>query len=259
MTAAVRFDWHELQTRDCARALRFYQAFCGWTAVDVTNGGPRPRHLCALDGRALGAVTASQAPPHVPAFWLPFLSVAELDATVAKARTLGARVLREPAPAPGAGRLAVAVDPQGAVFGLREGAAPALIDAPPGAFCWDELLTNDPASAAAFYAALAGCSVQTVDLGPFGAYRILAGQGGRIAGVMKHPENLHPHWLPYLAARGVDAETSRAVQLGASLYFAPRDVPGAGRVSGVDDPTGAGVCLIDAAPSPPPENRLELG
>jgi predicted enzyme related to lactoylglutathione lyase len=63
---------------------------------------------------------------------------------------------------------------------------------------------------------------------------------------MKHPENVHPHWLPFLGVRDVDAETSRAVELGASLYFAPRDVPGVGRMSGVDDPTGAGVCLMDA-------------
>jgi uncharacterized protein len=58
-----------------------------------------------------------------------------------------------------------------------------------------------------------------------GTYRILVSDGRRIAGVMKSPENVHPHWLPYLGVRGVDAETTRAVGLGASLYFAPRDVP----------------------------------
>jgi predicted enzyme related to lactoylglutathione lyase len=245
MTAAVWFDWHELQTRDCARALRFYQALSGWT-VEASPGGPRERHLCALDGQALGAVTISQAPPHVPAFWLPFLAVADLDATVARAGTLGARLLREPTPLPGAGRPAVALDPRGAVFGLRAaGAAAAPQEPAPGAFCWDELLTDDAESSATFYAALTGCSSEAVDLGPLGTYRILVSDGRRIAGVMKHPENAHPHWLPYLGVRGVDDETRRAVALGASLYFPPRDVPGAGRISGVDDPTGAGVCLME--------------
>lgn len=246
MTAAVRFDWHELQTRDCARALRFYEAFCGWTTADASGGSPRERHLCSLEGLAIGAVTISQAPPHVPAFWLPFLAVADLDDSVARARTLGARVLREPAPMPGAGRLAVAVDPRGALFGLRAAGAAAPPEPVPGAFCWDELLTDEAESSAAFYAALTGCSIEALDLGPMGTYRILVSDGRRIAGVMKHPENVHPHWLPYLAVRGVDAETSRAVELGASLYFAPCDVPGTGRMSGIDDPTGAGVCLIDA-------------
>ena len=246
MAAALRFDWHELQTRDCARATRFYEAFCGWRIADASAGSPRERHLCARDGSAIGAVTVSQAPPHVPAFWLPFLAVAELDDTVARARTLGARVLREPTEMPGAGRRAVAVDPQGALFGLRAAGAVALTEFVPGAFCWDELLTNEPEAAATFYAALTGCSIDALDLGPFGTYRILVSDGRRIAGVVKHPENVHPHWLPYLDVRDVDAETTRAVELGASVYFAPRDVPGAGRMSGVDDPTGAGVCLINA-------------
>jgi uncharacterized protein len=246
MTAAVRFDWHELQTRDCARALRFYEAFCGWTTADASAGSPRERHICSLAGVAIGALTISQAPPHVPPFWLSFLEVADLDDSVARARMLGARVLREPAPMPGAGRQAVAVDPRGAVFGLRAAGAAAPIESVAGAFCWDELLTDEPESSAAFYAALTGCSIEAVDLGPMGTYRILVSDGRRIAGVMKHPHNVHPHWLPYLGVRGVDAETGRAVGLGASLYLPPRDVPGVGRISGVDDPTGAGVCLVNA-------------
>ena len=248
MTAAVRFDWHELQTRDCGRALRFYQAFCGWTTAEASAGGPPERHLCSLDGVAIGAVTISQAPPHVPAFWLPFLAVADLDDTLARARTLGARVLREPAGAPGAGRSAVAVDPRGAAFGLRAAGVAAETGARPGGFCWDELLTDDAEASAAFYAALTGCSIEARDLGAMGTYRILVSGGRRVAGVMKHPENVHPHWLPYLGVRGVDGETARAVGLGASLYLAPRDVPGAGRISGIDDPTGAGVCLMDPTP-----------
>jgi predicted enzyme related to lactoylglutathione lyase len=247
MRGAGRFDWHELQTRDCARALRFYQALCGWTATDASAGNPRERHLCSLDGVAVGAVTISQAPPHVPAFWLPFLSVGELDDSVAKVRALGGRVLREPAPAPGAGRLAVAFDPRGALFGLRAAGAAVATEPGPGSFCWDELLTDDAEAAAGFYAALTGGSIESLDLGPMGTYRILVSDGRRVAGVMKHPQNLRPHWSPYLAVNGVDAETNRAVALGASLYFAPRDVPGAGRISGVDDPTGAGVALVEAS------------
>lgn len=241
--AAVRFDWHELQTRDCARAVRFYEAMFGWTTEDASAGSPRERHLCRREDAPIGAITISQAPPQVPAFWLPFLSVSDLDGVVARARTLGARVLREPAAVPGAGRLAVMVDPRGAICGLRDGAA---APAAPGtgAFCWDELLTDDAEASAAFYAALTGGLIEAIDMGPFGIYRMLVSAGRRIAGVMKHPENLHPHWSPHIAVSDVDAGTARAVELGASLYFPPRDIPGTGRVSGIDDPTGAGVCLF---------------
>jgi len=247
MTVAVRFDWHELQTRDCERALRFYQAFCGWTTADATAGSSRERHLCSLDGVALGAVTVSQAPGHVPAFWLPYLAVADLDESLAQARASGARVLRGPGSAAGGGRSAALIDPRGALFGLREGAAALALPRPRapdrGVFCWDELLTDDAESSAAFYATLTGGSIETLDLGPMGVYRMLVIDGQRIAGMMKHPENVPPHWLPYIAVDDVDAQTRRAVELGASLYFPPRDIPG-GRVSGIDDPTGAGVCLL---------------
>src|SRR5438270_14004466 len=100
MTTATAFDWHELQTRDCAQALRFYQAFCGWTTADASAGSPRERHLCSRDGVAIGAVTISQAPPHVPAFWLPFLPAADLDDRAPRPRPLGARVLPDPPAVP---------------------------------------------------------------------------------------------------------------------------------------------------------------
>ena len=217
MTAVVGFDWHELQTRDCARAVSFYAAMFGWTTEDVTSGSPRERHLCRREGAVIGAITISQAPAHVPAFWLPFLSVADLDGVVARAPTRGARGVGEPGAAPGAGGRAGGIDPRGAILGLRDGgdaqpASPAASGS--GAFCWDELLTDDAEASAAFYAALTGGSIESVDMGPFGVYRILVSSGRRIAGVMKHPENLHPHWLPYIAVSDVDADTPRAVGVG---------------------------------------------
>jgi len=249
MTTAVGFDWHELQARDCAPALRFYQAMFGWTTEDATAGSPRERHLCKRGDVMIGAITISQAPPQVPAYWLPFLSVPDIDGVVERARALGARVLREPAVAAGAGRLAVLLDPRGAILGLRDGAsAQPAPPAAPGAFCWDELLTDDAAASAAFYAELTGSSIESIDMGPLGLYRFLVSGGRRIGGVMKHPENVRPHWTPHIAVTDVDAATPRALALGASLYFPPRDVAGAGRVSGIDDPTGAGVGLFHGSP-----------
>jgi len=89
-------------------------------------------------------------------------SARDVDAAVAEAKSLGARIVREPADLPNTGRSAVAADPQGAVFALRAHRAP-LADEPEvppeGSFCWDELLTRDPAAAAAFCAQLCGCAV----------------------------------------------------------------------------------------------------
>jgi predicted enzyme related to lactoylglutathione lyase len=229
-TTAGRFTWHELATRDPARALGFYAQLFGWETAE--DGA------CALDGQRFASVATSTAPPHVPAFWLPYIAVDDVAAKVEQARALGARVVRAPA---------VIADPRGALVGLRA-AEPSGAAAPDpsraGQFCWDELLTDEPEAAAAFYATLFGYSIEPVDVGPVGVYRILKCGDLPVAGVMRHPEGLHPHWIPYLAADDVDAETRRAADLGATIYFAGRDIPGVGRLSGVDDPTGAGFCLF---------------
>ena len=97
--------------------------------------------------------------------------------------------------------------------------------------------------AGVFYAALCACEVEEIAIGARGVYRVLRRGEERIAGIMKHPEDVHPHWLPYVKVRDVDAATRRAVEHGAKIYVPAVDVPGFWRFSGIDDPTGAGVCL----------------
>lgn len=242
MPSSVRFAWHELRAREPAKAMAFYPALLGW-AIDASSG------ICTLDGGALAVVTTSKAPPHVPSHWLPMMATEDPDAAVGRARSLGARILGEPMDRPSPGRVAVIADPQGAVFGVCGRLASPIIPAE-GGFAWDELLTRDAAAAAGFYAELFGLAIDELDLGPMGTYRILRAEDAPVAGVMTHPEAVHPHWLPYLAVADVDAATRRAVALGGSVYLPPRDAPGLGRFSAIDDPTGAGICLLRRTEAP---------
>ncbi len=221
----MAFVQHTLYARDPARASAFYRDLHGWT---VDEDG-----RCTRDGREIATIALSKAPPHVPSYWLPFLGVDNLDATTERVRTLGGQVRRHTA-----GREAVIVDPRGAGVGLRCRGEPA------GVFAWDILLTDEPETATSFYAALGGFAVDTVDLGPAGIYRVLHDGRDHVAGVMKHPANLHPHWQSYLAVEDVDGITERALELGATPYFAPSDQPGFGRWSAIDDPVGAGICFL---------------
>lgn len=112
--------WHEVKTSDVSAAKSFYGALFGWAATDMpmptgpytvfTKGGehvggcmPVPQH----DGKPVG-------PPQ----WLSYLRVDDVDATVAKARTLGARVDVAGMDIPGVGRFAVLGDPSGATFAV---------------------------------------------------------------------------------------------------------------------------------------------
>jgi hypothetical protein len=60
----------------------------------------------------------------MPPFWGVYFSVADTDATVAKAKELGATVLAEPMDLPGVGRMAALLDPQGAAFSIIKNAQP---------------------------------------------------------------------------------------------------------------------------------------
>jgi predicted enzyme related to lactoylglutathione lyase len=110
------FVWDELATGDVDGAQRFYEQVFGWTTSDMGDeyGGYR------IFNRGETGVAGLMAlpDPSVPVRWQPYVYVEDPDATVAKARELGAQVPLEPMDVPNVGRLAVIVDPQGAALGI---------------------------------------------------------------------------------------------------------------------------------------------
>ncbi|MCX6127136.1 MAG: VOC family protein [Proteobacteria bacterium] len=220
------FALYRLYTRDLEQAYAFYQGVFGWKIHE--NG------LCASNGHIVAAIAKSKAPPQVPSFWLPLLGVDDVDSFVEQATLLGAKV-RQHVP----GIEAVIVDPRGTSVGVCKKRD--RFDK----VAWNELLTDDAEVAVRFYASLNGLTTGSFDLGPLGTYHLLRRGGEDLAGVMKHPDGLHPHWQLYFGADDVDAMTQKAIDLGANLFFAPKDQPGFGRWSAIDDPTGAGLCFLD--------------
>ena len=111
--------------------------------------------------------------------------------------------------------MAACTDPQGAVWcPFRPSNAPAVQDTAsraPGDFIWVELLSKQPEDAALHYADLLGYTVETMDMGAMGLYRVLkVGEVG-IGGVMPMPPDAAapPQWLPY--GRAVDAGDQTAI------------------------------------------------
>jgi uncharacterized protein len=116
---ASRFVYAQLQTSDTARAKDFYRDLCGWTITDDPPGaGPPYAEITVNDEHIAGIMPLPAAGQ--PSFWLAYFSVADVDAAVHAAETLGATVL-VPATdiAPKGFRIAVLSDPTGAAFALR--------------------------------------------------------------------------------------------------------------------------------------------
>jgi predicted enzyme related to lactoylglutathione lyase len=114
------FGWAELNSRGLDRALPFYQKVFGWVSEETPMGeGQPPYTQFAVGGEQIaGAMEMNpQMPAQVPSYWMPYFSVADVDAACKKAKDLGAQEMLAPQDFAG-GRFAILSDPQGASFGL---------------------------------------------------------------------------------------------------------------------------------------------
>ena len=110
------FCWNELWTPDEQAALAFYEKTFGYTH-DSMDMGPQGTYymLKSADGVSRAGLMRS-VEPKAPPMWLPYVAVADCDATAAKAGSLGGQVVHAPSDIPGVGRFAVFVDTLGAAI-----------------------------------------------------------------------------------------------------------------------------------------------
>ena len=111
----------------------------------------------------------------------------------------------------------------------------------PGAFSWNELVSNDVALANKFYTGLFGWTAEPFDAN----YTLFKKDNAVVGGLMKCPQpGLPSHWLPYVTVEDVDASAAKAKTLGAQVVAGPFDVPNVGRIAVLLDPHGAAIGLF---------------
>lgn len=107
--------WVELLTRAPEQARAFYTTVFGWSV----NAGERYTQWGIGGADFGGVITMDDKFPHeVPAHWLPYFAVEDVDDTARIAAEAGGTMLMEPTSVPEGPRIAVLRDPQGAVFGV---------------------------------------------------------------------------------------------------------------------------------------------
>ena len=114
---------------------------------------------------------------------------------------------------------------------------------------WVELVTPDQGAARDFYSGLFGWSFDDYDMGEAGHYLIGTIEGDDIAGVSGQMPGMEGHpafWGVYLAVDDVDAATAKVEAAGGKVEAGPFDVNDNGRMSALQDPTGARVNLWQA-------------
>ena len=246
----------DLASPDPAASQQFYGSLFGWSYDEQDTGSPDNPYFLARQGgkdvAGLMRLSPDMQAGGMPPVWSTYVTVVDVDASVAKAKELGGAVFQEPMDVMDAGRMAVLADPAGAVFCVWQAkqSIGAEVVNEPFSFTWSELLTPDPAAVKDFYAGLFGwgANEMTMEGGPPYTMWTLGGDDNGIGGAMPPPmPGMPSFWGVYFAVDDTDAIVEKAKGLGAQVMSPPMDIPDVGRFAVLVDPQGAAFNVIKNA------------
>ena len=249
------FNWVDLATSDTEAAKGFYSEVFGWSFEDVPVGDAGVYSLASVREREVaGLFEKGPEQEAVPPHWNSYVAVASADEAAAKASSLRGTLMAEPFDVMEAGRMAMVMDPGGAVVALweaRQHAGAGLVNEH-GALCWNELCTRDTAKAAEFYTGLFGWTAEEEEMS-MGQYTMFKNDGNFNGGMMEIPEDwgdVPLHWTAYFAVDDCDGAVSTATSNGGNVVMGPMDLPEVGRIATLSDPQGATFAVIQLANQP---------
>lgn len=235
--------WVDLSVPDVEAAVAFYADVVGWTFVDSgpDYGGYQ---IAQADGRAAAGVGPVMQEGQ-PAAWTVYLASDDADATAKLIGEHGGSIYAGPMDIPGNGRMVIAADPTGAVFGVwqQTGMIGLGVVDEPGSFVWDDARLHDPAAGKRFYADVFGLTYAPLegadaDYETFRAPAEPDRPAGGIGGMMGAPPGTPSHWLAYFTVADIDAAVEAVGDGDGAVLMSPQDTP-FGRIGVVRDPFGA--------------------
>ena len=115
-----RFCWVDLAATNADSAKAFYGKLFGWTSIEQpANGGTFTRlQVSGQDVGSLYQLSQVNVEKQVPSHWTHYVRVADVEDATRRAVLCGGDVIVRPFVVPGMARVAVIVDPVGALVGL---------------------------------------------------------------------------------------------------------------------------------------------
>ena len=113
--------WTDLTVPNAEEVRDFYQAVAGWQPQPLDMGGYSDFVMTAPGGKGVAGVCHARGPNvGYPAQWLIYITVADLDQSIANCTERGGKVIAGPRGAGGTARFCVIQDPAGAVAALYQ-------------------------------------------------------------------------------------------------------------------------------------------
>jgi uncharacterized protein len=235
--------WVDLATDDVAKATNFYTSLFGW---DTQVGPPETGGyvMCEIGGRPVAGIGPKMGPAEEPNAWTTYLATENADDTAGKITSAGGHVIAEPFDVFDVGRMAVAVDPGGAPFGIWQASKHTGMQLAnePGAVCWNENMSRDFEHNKAFYNAVFGYEYDDMSGDGF-SYATFKTDGDSIGGIgdlgtVQAPAEAPAHWMTYFTVSDADSVIDAATKLGGSVVRPAWDSP-YGRMAILADDQGA--------------------
>jgi predicted enzyme related to lactoylglutathione lyase len=239
--------WASLLVHDLAAAEEFYGALFGWEfRPQPATALPGRSVLALLDGIEVAGIGRRPPSRRFPVSWTSYLASDDVDATAELVRHRGGTIGVGPLDVPTVGRLAVASDPSGAVFGILQAAATGDrgihrgIHSVPGTPAWAELITYEAQVTAKFYQDVFGHVAQPDrSAGPDQlTLHLTDGPVASVRSMGSKPRDQGARWTTRFGTTDVDALVRRATGLGGTVIEPPHNGL-CGRVATLADPEGA--------------------
>ena len=236
--------WMDLATPDLGAAKEFYQQIFGWEYLD-TGEAFGHYNFALSQGRNAAGLNQIQPEFPMPPAWTIYFSTDDAAADVGRIKALGGQVIADVMEIGTSGKMAICVDPTGAVFGLWEAKehVGAGVENEHGGMTWHEVATRDSAAARDFYGALFDLTPQKME---GMEYYIMQHGADMVCGILQMDEQweaIPPHWMGYFTVDHTDAALERVAAAGGKVMVPAFDMP-YGRMAVIADPMGATFSIV---------------
>lgn len=252
--------WADLFTSQPAEATKFYTELLGWSSTTIDQKGKTYTIFTNNGIPVAGLAPHSYAKESHPSRWIGYVSVADINATVAAVEKDGGKVHASPKKFPDRGYQAIVADSDGNVIGLLQSSSGDVADdyTKTGSWNWFELYVTDPKATTSFYHQALAFDVAPETNSDRKSDFVLSSGGTARGGVAPIPDDAKdgkPSWLGVIRVADLDQTLAKVAGLGGEVLVAPHAVEYGSRFAIILDSTGGTVGLVQYIESANPSKN----